>query len=124
MANHIIFIIAIIIIFIMSRISISISISIVIIFVIICNAEIEPIIYCFCGNRCYLQPGAATPQSCVHTHRSNFTIMGCSVRTEKWRYHCVYVCTFVCAEVSLRVCVCVVCVCVVCVCGVCGCVWM
>jgi len=34
------------------------------------------------------EPGHATPQSCVTTHRSNFTIMGYSVRTDVWR------CTF------------------------------
>ena len=31
------------------------------------------------------EPGHATPQSCVNTQRSNFTVMGYSVRTENWR---------------------------------------
>ena len=31
------------------------------------------------------EPGHATPQSCVNTARSNFTVMGYSVRTDEWR---------------------------------------
>ena len=31
------------------------------------------------------EPGHATPQSCVNTPRSNFTVMGYSVRTDDWR---------------------------------------
>lgn len=31
------------------------------------------------------EPGHNTPQSCVNTPRSNFTVMGYSVRTENWR---------------------------------------
>ena len=31
------------------------------------------------------EPGHSTPQSCVNTMRSNFTVMGYSVRTTDWR---------------------------------------
>lgn len=31
------------------------------------------------------EPGATNPQSCIHTKRANFTIMGYSVRTDEWR---------------------------------------
>ena len=31
------------------------------------------------------EPGASAPQSCIHTRRWNFTIMGYSVRVPAWR---------------------------------------